>query len=411
MNLPKTETMFFVYFSLNPGTHNMLAKKKALVQYLVNGTSSESSSSSETSTNNILSTLSSSIKSAAKSLISSVGLSSVSDLFSSSSSSSSSSSGIKTTEDSKSYGDYLPEKYLLNQLSFELSKFVKSIDKPGVSFKISEYNEYNRKRLVYDKITYNPITVTFYDVKDNPVEQFFFTYLKLISNNFLCKDYRNYRKQIVTDDFDYDKSDWGFDTDSNFRMIDKISICEYYMDKMMVYTIENPVIQDIKFGTNRVGSFNPNEIMVTFQYEGITNDLLDVNPYNVTWTGDKAYLKSMINANITEEMANFLNVRYKSGAAMGIDTAVSFIKGILDAPSNERWSVLKSQSLDTLRKLGFSQEISLVQSATSAVSNYKKSDNKGQYLLKLTDDPSSIVGQITTGGSTSSASGLLKIFS
>jgi hypothetical protein len=96
---------------------------------------------------------------------------------------------------------------------------------------------------------------------------------------------------------------------------------------------------------------------------------------------------------------------------MGIDTAVSFIKGILDAPSNERWSVLKSQSLDTLRKLGFSQEISLVQSATSAVSNYKKSDNKGQYLLKLTDDPSSIVGQITTGGSTSSASGLLKIFS
>ena len=183
------------------------------------------------------------------------------------------------------------------------------------------------------------------------------------------------------------------------------------MDKMMVYTMEKPVIESIKFGTNNIGSWNANTIQVSFQYEGITNDLLDAVPYNVEWTGDKAYLKSMINANITAEMATFLNTRYKGGTSMGIDTAVSFIKGVLDAPKNERWSIIKSQTLDTLRKLGFSQEINLVNSAIDTVENIKSSDNKGKYLLKLTDDPSSIIGQVVNNGSTSSSTNFLKLFS
>lgn len=412
MNLPKVETMFFVYFSLNPKTQDMIIKKQSLIEYLTRASAS-SNTKNNTSLNNLASNLTSSLSNSIDKITNglSSNLSNVAKAFTKSKSSENTNSNIPTEKDSKTYGDYLPDKFILNQLSFELSKFVKSIDKPSIEFKINEYNEYNRKRLCYDKITYSPITVTFYDVKDNPVEKFFFAYLKLISNNFLCKDFNNFRKQIVTDNFDYDKTDWGFDTDSNFRLIDKISICEYYMDKMMVYTLENPTIQSIKFGTNNIGSWNPNTIQVTFQYEGITNDLLDANPYNVTWTGNKAYLKSMINANITEDMATFLNVRYKSGTSMGVDTAVSFIKGVLDAPKNERWNVIKSQSLDTLRKLGFSQEISLVISAIDAVDNYKSSDDKGKYLLKLTDDPSSIIGQIMTQGSSSSSTNFLKLFS
>ena len=137
---------------------------------------------------------------------------------------------------------------------------------------------------------------------------------------------------------------------------------------------------------------------------------MDVQPYNTNLGNDKSYLKSMINSNITPEMANFLNVRYKDGASMGIDTAVSFIKGILDAPSGERWNVIKSQTLDTLRKLGFSDEINLTKRLTDDVTNFKNSDNKGKYLLKMSDDPSSFVGEVINNGSTSAASSLLKMF-
>lgn len=411
-NLPKVETMFFVYFSLNPKTHDMISKKQAFIQYLINSSASNSNNKN-TAYNNLASQISSYASNAVDKLTNklSPSLKKVADGFLNDNKSSSNDNNIPTEYDCKSYGDYMPDKFLLSQLSFELSKFVKSVDKPSIEFGINEYNEYNRKRLCYDKIKYNPITITFYDVKDNPVEKFFFTYLKIISHNFLCKDFNNYRKQIVTDNFDYDSTDWGFDTDSNFRLIDKISICEYYMDKMMVYTLENPVIQSIKFGTNKMGSWEPNTIDVTFQYEGITNDLLDANPYNVTWTGDKAYLKSMINSNITANMATFLNVRYKSGMQFGIDTAVSFIKGVLDAPEEERWDVFQSQLLDTLRKLGFSQEINLVESAQEDIENFQTAEDVGKYLLKLTDDPSSIIGQLINNGSTSSSTNFLKLFS
>jgi hypothetical protein len=165
-----------------------------------------------------------------------------------------------------------------------------------------------------------------------------------------------------------------------------------------------------------MGSWNPSEINVTFKYEGFTNDLLDITPYNTAWYDEgnsesKTYLKSMVNANITDKMANFMNVRYKSGVSMGVDTAVSFIKGVLDAPKEERWATIKEQSLDTLRKLGFSDEINLVKGLQDDYDNYKSAPNKGKYLLKMTDDPSSFLGEVLNNGSTSSSSGLLKMFS
>ena len=410
-NLPKTETMFFVYFSLNPETQAMLNKKKSLINFLVSGSASDVSNTNSAeqnmnasiskSKNNLVHKMSSAISPSLTNLV---------DKFTGKNDDKDVKSTIANVDNSKSFGDYIPDKYILNQLSFELSKFVKSISKPSITFDVKEHNEYNRKRLVYDKINYGPLKISFFDVKENPVQQFFFTYLKLISNNFLCKDFNNYRKKILTNKFDHDITEWGFSLDSNFRLIDKISIIEYYMDKMMVYTIENPVIESIDFGTNKLGSHAPNEINVSFKYEGITNDLLDVQPYNVQWKNDKTYLKSMVNSNITDEMATFLNMRYKDGVSMGVDTAVSFIKGVLDAPSEERWDKIKSQSLDTLRKLGFADEVNITNRLLNDVENFKNSDDKGKYLLKMTDDPSCFIGEVLGGGSTSSAISLLKSF-
>jgi len=411
-NLPKPETLYFVHFSLNPKTQMIINKKKALINYLVSGTATDASKSGGSSANiadaicnkvkKVWNDFTDSISSSLNNLGKMIGMKNdVADT---------QSSNISNEENSQSFGDYMPDKYILNQLSFELSKFVKSIDKPSITFGVTEHNEYNRKRLVYDKMDFGDLKISFWDVKENPVERFLMAYLKIISNDFLCKSFVDFRKQIKTNEFDTSMVDWGFDLDSNFRLIEKITLVEYYMDKMMVYTYENPVIQNISFGSNKMGSWNPGEINLTFKYEGFTNDLLDITPYNTEWQEDKTYMKSMVNANITAEMANFLNVRYKTGTTMGVDTAVSFIKGVLDAPKDERWQTIKEQSLDTLRKLGFADEINIVNSAKTAYNEFKSSDNKAKYLLKLTDDPSSIIGEVFNNGSTSSAGGLLKSF-
>lgn len=412
-NLPKPETLYFVHFDLNPRTQEIINKKKALINYLVSGTATDANNSSSAIAN-----LTAGIKKSLNGIKEkfnnkySSTLTALGGLFNKKDKTTNVTTyaNIPTEDNSKSFGDYMPEGYILRQLSFELSKFVKSIDKPTINFTVNEHNEYNRKRLVYDKMDFGDLKISFWDVKENPVERFLMAYLKIISNDFLCKSYQDFRRQIVTNEFDRKPLDWGFDLDSNFRLIEKISVVEYYMDKMMVYTYENPVITSITFGTNKMGSWNPNEINVTFKYEGFTNDLLDITPYNIEWEEDKTYMKSMVNANITAQMANFMNVRYKSGLSMGVDTAVSFIKGVLDAPKEERWKTIKEQSLDTLRKLGFSDEVNLVNRLTDNYDNYKSAPNKGKYLLKMTDDPSSFLGEVINNGSTSSASGLLKMF-
>ena len=414
-NLPKVETMFFVYFSINPNAQAILNKKKSLVQFLTSSTASDTLYSSSANANlaSVMKTKLNDIVTNFSNQISS-SLTSITNLFSKSKSNDTQKGvfdSIPNDENATSYGDYITEKYLLNQLSFELSKLVKSIDKPTINFEVQEFNEYNRKRLAYQKVSYSPVKITFWDVKENPVEQFFTQYLKIINNNFFCKSHNNYQRQIVTRKFDRGLDDWGFDLDSNFRLIDKISVVEYYMDKMMVYTYENPTFESFTFGTNKQGSFTANEINVSFKYEGFTNDLIDTRPYNTEWTENKSYMKHMVNSDITKEMANFLNVRYKDGTSMQIDTAVSFIKGVLDAPKEERWHTIKAQSLDTLRKLGFADEINLVNSLQDEVDAFKSSDNKGKYLLKMTDDPSSVLGQVLSNGSTSSSQGLLKTFS
>ena len=421
-NLPKPETMFFVYFNLNAKAQMLINKKRALIEYLSKLVAQQESNkelaaqqeSQKKSAKGVIEYVSNSIDKVTSSLANSFEYAKkeAANVIGSALGIDNINSELKTS------ADYIPDKIILRQLAYELSKFVKSIDKPSIKYNIKEYNEYNRKRLCYDKREYSPIKITFYDVKENPVQQFFFSYLKLIDDTFLCKNSTNYKKSIYTNKWDIDATDWGFNTDSNFRLIDSISIIEMYMDRMMVYTIENPVLESINFGSNNLGSFKANEITVSFQYEGITNDLLvgesasAVEPYNVVLdkSDDKAYLKSMINSKINPDIATFLQMRYKDGVAFGMDTAMSFIKGILDAPSDERWDKLTSQLIDTGRKLGFANEINTLIKADETIDNYKNSENKGQYLFKLLDDPTSIVGTLTASDITSSSNSILNLF-
>ena len=416
-NLPKPETMFFVYFNINAEAQNLIQKRKLLIEYLSNLNKTESKDT-------CLSYEQAKKEKKSQDLTNKIGemmdnaLQSLSEAFSKEKNKVKNDKKTENNTSSKLSSDYIPDKSILRQLSFELSKFVKSIDKPSIKYTIKEYNEYNRKRLSYQGRQYTPITINFYDVKENPVQQFFFSYLKMIDDTFLNKSSIQYKKNIRTTSFDDEYDDWGFNLDSNFRLIDSISIIEMYMDKIMVYTLENPVIESISFGKNNVGSYKANEIAVSFQYEGITNDLLvgkygsPVEPYTniLDESNDTIYLKSMINSDIRADLATFIQKRYKDGASYAIDTASSFIKGILDAPKNERWDKFTSQILDTGRKIGFADEINFVTKVDDTIDKFKDSENKGKYIFKLTDDPSSIVGSVTGSNITTSDDSVLGLF-
>ena len=410
-NLPKPKTLYFVYFNLNPDLPAHIKYKTELVKELsgkeIDGTDVNAMTAL---TNNTVNNM---FKGAAKSM----GLGDLWDK---------ADKMVQQKKEAKkgnlqrmTVADYIPTKEVFDKLSYEISKLVKGYDKPSVTFDTTELNEYNRKRIVYKDVKYQDVTITFYDVKDNPVQQFFNAYLKFICSDFLCKDhnlweapidnnhwqnkdgYKTVDKKTIDGTYLGNLNSYGFNIDSNFRLINRISFCEYYMDRLMVYTIENPVITSIKWGDSKMGDFSSNDIQVTFKYEGITNDLVDITPFNVDWTkkinNDVAYTRYMVNKEIKRDVATFLQTRYNTVTNNILSDITSIIKGYMNGDVKFSWNTLKNQALDTARKYGMANEANTIAQAERTLKNFNSKDGKGKskYLVNMATDPTSLIGKMS----------------
>jgi hypothetical protein len=421
-NIPKPKTLYFVYFHLNNNLDKKIEYKQKLIKQ-ISGNNWESLIYNDTNNGG-------SIFNGLKSMIDK-GYSQVyNTLF----------GGLEQPEEEikqknkpvktnkpntyPTLVDYIPTKTIMNKLSYEISKLVSGYNKPKISFKTTEFNEYNRKRFVYKGVDYGTITISFYDVKDNPVQEFFTTYLKFICSDFLCKDGKTWRLPIDNNHWQNKEgyvnvkgqqeqatylnnlNQFGLNIDSNFRLIDSISFCEYYMDKLTVYTIENPIITSIEWGDAKMGDFDANEIKVTFQYEGYTNDLLDVTPYNVeskNWDNlmdnHPLYFRHMVNREIRNEVATFLQTRYVSNGSSLINDTVSILKGYMNGDTEFSWNNIKNQTLDVMRKYGLAKEANTIAQMEQTINNYnsKEGDDKWKYLVNMGTDQTSLLGKLTRG--------------
>jgi hypothetical protein len=197
------------------------------------------------------------------------------------------------------------------QLCIELSKFVMSVTKPDVQYTTKEMNQYNRKKFIIEGVKYGQLKITFIDVKDNPIQQAFFDYLRKNNNDFIRTEdqYEKYKENNKTNFEDFD---WGLNIDSSKKMFNSITIYEMFLNKLMVYRIENPTLKTINFGENKIGDFGYNEITVSFDVEGITN-ILNIDKISMDVIGEDIYTVSNnlhISPSILSEM---LGMRWYEG--------------------------------------------------------------------------------------------------
>ena len=199
-------------------------------------------------------------------------------------------------------------------LKKDLSDFVMEIKKPSVTYTTEEMNQYNRKKIVYKNVKYGELKITFIDTKDNPIQNFFFAYMQ--KNNFDFYDnkendekYRNYY-ETPSNYINENPTKWGLNIDSNTKIFDSITVCEMFLNNIMVYTYENPKFKSISFGNDKIGDYSYNTIEVTFDIEGITNNL-HVNGYNED-TKEKigAFIAECPNK---EELTEILGMRWGGG--------------------------------------------------------------------------------------------------
>lgn len=174
------------------------------------------------------------------------------------------------------YSDY---KDLGNwQSSQGISFKIHTIDKPRVELTTAELNQYNRKRYVYTKTEYQPLTIRMYDTSDDrPLELWtrYFTYYfgdsRPINPDTPGKSPATYKKSVVGREFDVPNSTgWGLNPEyEDYAFFDRIELYAIFGKRYSQVNYINPKITSIDWQNFASDSSEPAEMNMTLKYEAL----------------------------------------------------------------------------------------------------------------------------------------------
>lgn len=154
-----------------------------------------------------------------------------------------------------------------------LGLVVKSLDKPKISFETETLNQYNKKRVIQKKAEFQPMTLRLHDTIDNRVLQMFNDYY-----NFYYGDRQNtsddeWFYDVTLDEF-INTGQWGFvppaGEPNQSYFFSKIEVIQFYNGMYDQFDLVHPKLSsfdpdDLDYSNGNT----PNEIQLTFEYEGI----------------------------------------------------------------------------------------------------------------------------------------------
>lgn len=166
---------------------------------------------------------------------------------------------------------------------------VKSIDLPKFNIPVTEMNQYNRKRLVQTKITYDPTRITFHDDNNNQVRNLWYSYYSYYYsdpsqplNTTTPGDAASRLNNRNVYDADIsDQLNWGYQGEiSNSNLVTgrpqkvpffkSIKIYGFNQHNYALYELINPIISDFNHDTYNYGdSTGTMENTMTIKYESV----------------------------------------------------------------------------------------------------------------------------------------------
>ena len=151
----------------------------------------------------------------------------------------------------------------------EVGLLVKSTDLPKYNFDTITKNQYNRKKIIYKQINYEPVTFTMHDDSAGIINALWALYYgyyvadrNMPSSAFSATQYRN-----VNDD--RSKFRYGLDNNISLPFIKSISIYTMSRRRFIGYTLVNPKIKNWNHGTVAYAENDVLESTMTVEYESV----------------------------------------------------------------------------------------------------------------------------------------------
>lgn len=123
---------------------------------------------------------------------------------------------------------------------------VKSTDLPSVKFETETLNQYNRKRIINKKVTYEPIKLTFHDDVANTVRNMWIAYNQHYSADSKYVFESTWALDNVYQNFGINRP-YGLDTGNTFPFINKIEIYSMGNHEYSKMLLVNPIINSADF--------------------------------------------------------------------------------------------------------------------------------------------------------------------
>ena len=159
----------------------------------------------------------------------------------------------------------------IDQLSqIETGLMAKQVQLPKFTVATKTHNAYNRKTIQQEKVTYDPVTITFHDDSADVVRKFWYNYY-----SYYYRD-SDYQIENFKDDSKYkqrQQQNWGYspktDLAGNIPFITNIRIYSLHQKRFSSYTLIRPMISIFQHGQHSVGEYEPLEHTMTVNYESV----------------------------------------------------------------------------------------------------------------------------------------------
>lgn len=155
----------------------------------------------------------------------------------------------------------------------EISLLVKTANLPSFNYDTVTKNQYNRKKIVYKQINYDPITLSFHDDNAGIMNALWAAYYEYFVNDRAHADPSAW---LIDNSFSGLK--YGMDVDTPVRFFKRISLYTLSRQKWNGYTLWGPRIKSWKHGDVDYSEGNGIiENNMTIEYEGVSYESGDVS--------------------------------------------------------------------------------------------------------------------------------------
>jgi len=154
----------------------------------------------------------------------------------------------------------------------EINMLVKKCDLPKFTITTETLNQYNRKKVVQNKIDYTPVNITFHDDRLGVTRQLWENYYAYYyADPTVAKQSAAYNRTAMAAG-SYIRNPYGLDNNSSIPFFNKITIYQMANKQWASYTLVNPMITAWNHDVLDYSSSAPAEQSMTLAYESVAYD-------------------------------------------------------------------------------------------------------------------------------------------